>query len=117
MSQYEKKPVKYYEFSNHVGTVTLGDKEYQLCDHVQKIEGIYLATVFYAEPRADGKDEQGIYYKKIGNADLAFLPLDLLEQAVPKYDDHNQTNEMKERLIRTIKELNAREYNKDQDAA
>ncbi len=113
MSQYEKKPVKFYEFSNKVGTVAIGDKEYQLCDHVQKVDGVYFATAFYGDVIADGKDEQGIYYKKIGNADLAFLPADLLETAVAKYDDHNQTIEMKERLLRSIKELNSREYNKE----
>lgn len=113
MEKYEKKPVKYYEFSNEVGTVTIGDIEVQYCDHVQKIEGTYYATAFYEGERPDGKDEKGIYYKKISNAALAFIPEALVKQSKAKYDDYGQTEDMIARLVKTIADLNAQEYNRE----
>lgn len=113
MEKYEKKPVKYYEFSNDVGKVTIGDTEVQFCDHVQKIEGCYYATAFYEGQYPDGKDGQGIYYKKISNADLAFIPEELVKLARPKIDDYGQTQDMINRLIKTISDLNAQEYDRN----
>lgn len=113
MDKYEKKPVKYYEFSNDVGKVLVGQTELQFCDHVQKIEGQYYATAFYEGQQPDGKDDQGIYYKKISNTDLAFVPADLVKLAKPRIDDYGQTQDMIERLVKTILDLNAQEYNRN----
>ena len=111
MAQYEKKSAKFYEFSNKVGSVKVGDMDFQLCDHVQKIDGIYFATAFYeGDIKADGKDASGVYYKKISNADLAFLPEDMLKEAKVQYDDMGQTDDMVARLLKTITQLNAQEY-------
>lgn len=114
MAQYEKKPAKFYELSDKVGCVKIGDMDVQLCDHVQKIDGTYYATAFYeGDIKADGKGDGGIYYKKISSADLAFIPEDLLEEAQTKQDDMDQTRDMVTRLLKTIKELNAQEYTRD----
>ncbi len=114
MAQYEKKPAKFYEFSNQVGCVKIGDMDVQLCDHVQKIDGTYFATAFYeGDVKADGKDANGIYFKKISSADLAFIPENLLEEAELKQDDMNQTKDMVMRLLKTIRELNAQEYSRN----
>lgn len=113
MDKYEKKPVKFYEFSDEVGTVHIEGTQIQFCDHVQKIEGSYFATAFYEGERADGKDESGIFYKKISNASLAFIPLELVKLAIPKNDDYGQTQDMIDRLIKTITDLNAQEYNRE----
>jgi len=112
MDKYEKKPLKYYEFANDVGKVMIGDTEIQFCDHVQKIEGQYYATAFYEGQRADGHDEQGIFYKKISNAYLAFIPETLVKIAKAKNDDYGQTQDMINRLVKTITDLNAQEYNR-----
>ena len=86
----------------------------QLCDHVQKIDGTYFATAFYeGDVKADGKDANGIYFKKISSADLAFIPENLLEEAELKQDDMNQTKDMVMRLLKTIRELNAQEYSRN----
>ena len=114
MAQYEKKPAKFYEFANKVGCIKLGEQDFPLCDHVQKIKGTYYATAFYeGDVKPDGKDAHGIYYKKISNADLAFLPEDLLKQAQIKFDDMGQTDDMVARLLKTITELNLQEYTRE----
>lgn len=114
MAQYEKKPAKFYELSDKVGCVKIGDMDVQLCDHVQKIDGTYYATAFYeGDIKADGKGDNGVYYKKISSADLAFIPESLLEEAQQKQDDMDQTKDMVTRLLKTIRELNAQEYSRD----
>lgn len=114
MGPYEKKPAKFYEFSSKVGCVDVAGLAFQLCDHVQKIDGKYFATAFYeGEPKQDGKAESGIYYKKISSADLAFIPADMLKTAQVQYDDMGQTADMLERLSKTIADLNSPEYSRD----
>jgi hypothetical protein len=104
--------VKFYEFSETVGTVLIDDIEVQYCDHLQKIEGEYYATAFYTGERADGRDENGIFYKKISNANLAFVPLALVEKSKAKIDDYGQTEDMIQRLVKNIRDLNAQEYSR-----
>ena len=110
MSKYEKKSAEFYEFSSKVGIVLSDDMEVQFCDHVQKIDGTYYATAFYDGDLKTGKDENGVIYQKISNANLAFIPSDMIENAKAKYDDYNQTKDMIERLAKTVKELNAHDY-------
>ncbi len=112
MSQaFENKPVKFYEFSKDVGKVAIGDMQVQLCDHVQKIEGLYYATAFYeGERQKDGRADTGVYYMKISDSNLVFIPLEMLKDAKALQDDYNQTNEMLERLTSAIKSLNMLGY-------
>lgn len=105
------KPENYYSFSEKVGSVKVDDLEFQLCDHVQKIEGNYFATAFTKADKSEGKDDgTGIYYKRISSANLAFLPLEKLQKAQAVFDDHNQTNEMKTRLINAITSMSETKY-------
>lgn len=110
MSEYTKKSAEFYEFSSKVGTVNIDEMEVQFCDHVQKVEGIYYATAFYNGDVKEGTDENGVIYKQISNANLAFIPQNMVENAKPKYDDYNQTQDMIGRLVKTIKELNSEDY-------
>ncbi|MFP4314298.1 MAG: hypothetical protein ACLFR0_08220 [Alphaproteobacteria bacterium] len=110
MSEYTKKPDQFYEFSSKVGIAEINDMTIQFCDHVQKIDGTYYATAFYEGEVKDGKDDNGVVYQKISNANLAFIPQNLIAQAKAKYEDYNQTSDMIERLVHTVKELNERDY-------
>lgn len=110
MSEYEKKSDNFYEFASKVGMATIGDMDVQFCDHVQKVDGVYYATAFYEGEEKIGKDDHGVVYQKISNANLAFIPENMMEQAKAKFDDHDQTNDMIARLSKTIKELNSEDY-------
>lgn len=112
MQQDNKKPEKFFEFSAKVGTATVGDIEVQFCDHVQKVEGVYYATAFYEGEMKSGKDENGVIYQKISDANLVFIPENMIEDAKAKYDDYDQTNEMIARLTKTVKQLNSEEYHR-----
>ena len=101
----------FQEYADKVGTVNIGDQQFQLCDHVQKIEGKYFATAFTKTPHDDGKDDAtGIYYKKLAAAELAFLPQKTLENAEIVYDDGQQTSAMIDRLIKAITNMNKTDY-------
>jgi hypothetical protein len=109
--QFKNKPLKFYEFSKDVGKVTMGDMDVQLCDHVQKIEGIYFATAFYeGERKADGRADNGVYYMEISDSNLVFIPLEMLKTAKAVQDDYSQTNDMMDRLVKAIESLNTLGY-------
>ena len=96
------------DFSDKVGTIIIADERFQLCDHVQKIEGTYFATAFSLAPREDGKNNStGVYYKKLAAANLAFIPSSQLDKAEIVYDDKNQTKELIVRLKKAIENMNA----------
>lgn len=99
------------DFSDKVGSIAIGGENFQLCDHVQKIEGVYFATAFAAAPLKDGKDlKTGIYYKKLASVDLAFIPVEKLETAEIIYDDKNQTKDMLERAVKAVRNMNTMKY-------
>lgn len=94
--------------TDKVGTVRVSEFEFQLCDHVQKAGEEYHATAFYEGLKAEGRDINGIYYKKMGDLPVALLPLKLLKHARPIYKDNGQTDAMLARAVKALESLNAR---------
>lgn len=95
--------------ADKVGTVRVAEFEFQLCDHLQKVDGEeYYATAFYNGLKPEGRDINGIYYRKMGNLPVALLPLSLLKEAHPIYKDNGQTEAMLARAVKTLEGLNAK---------
>jgi hypothetical protein len=94
--------------TDKVGSVRVSEFEFQLCDHVQKVGEEYYATAFYNGLKAEGRDINGIYYKKMGDLPVALLPLSRLKYAHPIYKDQGQTEAMLERTVKALESLNAK---------
>lgn len=117
MTATRENAVKYSEIigenmADKVGTVRISDSEFQLCDHIQKQGDDYYATAFYSGIKAEGKDIDGVYYKKLGDTPIALVPLKNLKVARPVYKDNGQTEAMLARLIKTLESLNAPVFSK-----
>lgn len=94
--------------TDKVGSVRVSEFEFQLCDHVQKVGEEYYATAFYNGIKAEGRDINGIYYKKMGDLHVALLPLARLKAARPIYKDNGKTEAMLERAVKALESLNAK---------
>ncbi|MCD8497848.1 MAG: hypothetical protein LRZ85_07075 [Alphaproteobacteria bacterium] len=115
MSVNRENSVKFEELvgesqSDKIGSVRVAEFEFQLCDHLQKIEGedAYYATAFYDGLKAEGRDINGIYYSKMGDMPVALLPLSLLQGAEAMYQDQGQTDAMLARAVKALESLNAK---------
>lgn len=94
--------------TENIGCVRVAEFEYQLCDHLQKVGEEYYATAFYKGLKAEGRDINGVYYKKMGDLPVALLPLSLLKTAKAIYKDNGQTEAMLTRAVSALESLNAK---------
>lgn len=124
MSVNRENSVKFDDLVNDsmadkVGTVRVAELEYQLCDHLQKVEGEeqYYATAFYNGAKAQGRDINGVYYSKMGDLPVALLPLALLKDAHPVYKDNGQTEAMLARAVKALEGMNAKLISGEGDIA
>ncbi|HRQ61061.1 MAG TPA: hypothetical protein PLO23_06075 [Alphaproteobacteria bacterium] len=113
MSVSRDKSVKFDDLvaqnnTENIGCVRVSEFEFQLCDHLQKVGEEYFATAFYKGLKAEGRDINGIYYKKMGDMPVALLPLTNLKAARAIYKDNGQTDAMIARAVSALESLNAK---------
>lgn len=95
------------EYSDKIGSVTIGTQNVQLCDHIQVVNGRYhVSALFTDEKEAAALNEMGAETKKMYNGTkIAYLNEDMLSQAKPLYQD-GMTADLIDRLMKAMTSLN-----------
>ena len=95
------------EYSDKIGSVTIGTQQVQLCDHIQVVNDSYHVSALYN----DGDDtqslnEMGAKTKKMYNGThVAYINEELLASAIPVYND-GMTGDLIKRLTKALTLMN-----------
>lgn len=95
------------EYSDKIGSVTIGSQQVQLCDHIQIVNGRYHVSALYTEDKDTAAlNTMGAVTKKMYNGThVVYINEEMLAKAVPMYKD-GMTADLIERLIKSISFMN-----------
>ena len=95
------------EYSDKIGSVTIGAQQVQLCDHIQIVNGRYHVSALYNKDEDTAAlNEMGAVTKKMYNGThVAYINEEMLEKAVPMYKD-GMTDQLIKRLIKSMAFMN-----------
>lgn len=103
------------KYSQTVGAVKLEGMDLQLCDYIEAVNGRWYALAYFNDSCgcAEGINDNGTIVKQLKTAGandsglcVAYVPQNLLDQAVPQFDDENNTQMLIDRLSTELSKLN-----------